>query len=243
MGGVQSKVDNTSIINTLSKTTVKTSQNCASTAAADQNLSIIGNSNIATGNVQKATISINKSCLQKSDQQSKLSDAVKNSLSQTLSDSGVALTGWANAGNSTIKSNLYKTVQNENTVTNAQNCFGKLDSKQTLLVVGSGNVVDNNSQISDMSLLIKNCMQDNSNISNLSSFVSQTAQQHSKSVNKNPLSFITDAIGGVTKSVATMVVLAGVAIFVSIIVAIILWKFMSSPAKEVNYAPVPVAYR
>ena len=122
-------------------------------------------------------------------QDSKLTNKMTDQVMQALKDSGVALTGFADGGQDTVKNKLKQNIRNAVTTNVIQNCLTKIASENKVKIVGSGNKLKDIQQLSTVSAISK-CLSTNKTFMAGVNNITNIANQNLETTEKNPLGFI-----------------------------------------------------
>jgi hypothetical protein len=196
MGGSDSKISCTTVNDITCTTLLNQVQNCITYYNGVQTIATYGDGNDTSHNRQKMSMKFISSCATKADQKSSIVSSIQNKITQSLKDSGVAMTQWADCGSDTVDTTITNNVNENISIDFIQNCLSDLNQKQTLLTSGSGNVTVGNMQ-EQTANIVKSCMQNGSQTGMSTSAVSNTASQYMEKVSANPMQFLADMVSSV----------------------------------------------
>ena len=213
MGGHQSKTTLNDTTNIITHAILKQVQNCVSQTSGKDIVRISGNNNVIKDVDQSITISVNQKCVNDETNKSNFNSKVANSVAQTLSDSDVALTQWADGSSTLADAQLVTNLTTNIEDITVQKCISKLDGENIIDISGTSNVVEGIHQIQAADL-ISNCLQSSKKILETSAEVSTIANQRAKHISTNPLAFISDIIGSIGSNIIIVIILIIVMVIV-----------------------------
>jgi hypothetical protein len=212
----QSVKDTSSVIATA---ITSTNARCFSYADAGNTISVDGDDDDVSGNVQKVTVTVSSACDATSMTQDSINASIANAVSQALGDKSVALTQWADTSRDSTRDTVTNTIESQLSSTTVANCLQDLNAKNVIGVSGSGDVVADNNQTATASA-VQSCAAGASAINAAAAGINNSANQHLSADSENPLAFIGDAIQAVLGD--TLVAVAGVFILLICFVGLIM---------------------
>lgn len=192
MGGANSSQTLGDTLNDTSTTIQKMSQNCVSYTGGGNTNIVLGSGNVENKIKQTVTANINQSCISQQITQDSLNTSMENAVTQQMDNQSVALTGILDDSTQTINDSLTANVTSTTTVDVVQNCIQNYDGSNVQLVAGTGNVITDVLQSSQISNINK-CLTGNTSTVNTTMVTSNTASQYSQDISNNPMDFLTDA--------------------------------------------------
>jgi hypothetical protein len=215
MGGQHSFQAVSDTLNSSSSLVENMTQNCISYVDASNTLLIQGTGNVVNNVTQEVTASVDSSCISTNVTAQSLSDAVNDSVAQTMKNQSVALTGMLDDSSQTSLNELTVNANTLTSVSSVQNCINGYNSSNFMLIAGTGNVVKNAIQKNQLTAINK-CLSGTQTTSQSAVASTNTTNQYSQDISSNPFSFITDAI----KSIMGEGILAIAFIFILVVCCI-----------------------
>ena len=245
MGGSHSSSTATATSNVINNFSQQFSANCGSTSTSSNDVVIVGSGNDISNLVQSAVSSENQTCKVYNPQSvasaATLSAAASAAATTTSQEFVGFLDDTSSDANSTITSTISNTM-NQNTLFN---CASNSTTANLVLVDGSGNVVQNASQIAT-SNVISNCLMSSSQSASVVANIAQSANATTTTTVQNFLQpFVT-----MLQSLMVDAGIALVAFVIFIVLIVIVYKMLLSPktktllpskTESVTTAPTPAS--
>jgi hypothetical protein len=179
-GSKQKQTINEKIMSDIaSSVAAKIQQNCAARVTAEQVIEVAGDNNVVMNVVQKGFFSIDASCkitqeimneliAELSSKMTAVMDQNRDALSKALKDSLAGITGGKDKVKQEMNRQIELVLHSELTAEVVQNCAASIESKQHVLVSGSGNVISGVTQdmMSNVSL---QCLSNNAAVNKIKS--------------------------------------------------------------------------
>lgn len=225
MGGHESKQEVDISTTVVTDATLNVTQGCMSVMAGDQVMAVHGNGNVFTDNTQDQSMSIDMNCIDQMQQSNQFSSKINSSITQTLSDSEVALTEWMDPSSDTQTASVANNVTTNVTFDDTQNCMLSMSGTQIMGVSGDANLYAGNAQ-DQSEEITTTCLMSGGQYSTVVNNLTNTANQHSIYDSENPLAFIPDAIQAtITSATAILAVMF-------IVITILVLVFMAGRRKR-----------
>jgi hypothetical protein len=222
MGGHHSKQSLKKSSDIVTKSVLNQSQGCIAVSDGKNVLNVFGNANVVENVDQGMSFTIKQDCKSVLASDDKFQSQLSTQIAQSLKDQDIALTSWLTPGTSDQSQALSDSVRKNISTDLVQNCLTQLSGTNVVNVQGSANVVQNVVQKQSQGV-VASCMQGNQQSLSTMTDMTDIVNQNEAHSSKNPLAFITDAIGAAVSDVAVAVGIA----FVAIVLIVVLGKIFS----------------
>lgn len=197
MGGHSSKQTVEVSTDIVTNSALNVTQDCMSYMSGDQVIDISGDNVVFTGNVQRATLSIDSNCVSETSQKGDFEDKLKQGVAQSLDQQQIAGTQWLDPSRDDLRTNITQKVATSVTYDNLQNCVKNLSGRQLITVSGNNAVVADNLQEQTLKLA-SSCLMSGGQAVEAAHDLTNSVNQHTVTENTNAFAFITDAITSVS---------------------------------------------
>ena len=202
--GSSTSVDIDVVTNVATNIILTNTQDCTTYMNNGVVMKFTGVNSIFEHNVERVTVKVKLDDMMTNMQNASALSTIANKLSSNVQSQGVALTGFADASDTTIDESITNNASTGITMADIQNCMTQLNSHTFMNFSGVNSVFKDN--IQDVTInFVKTCIMTNNQTAQSVTDISNSASQYSKHVDVNPFAFITDCIAAVSKNVMQVV--------------------------------------
>jgi hypothetical protein len=190
-------VDTSIAVNALAQTIM----NCTSNVQAGQSFIISGNGNIVSNSTQVQALSFNSTCQQSSQNMADLQTKIAAAISQVASTQTQAIESAISAGSSSETDvAIHNDVTQNITQQTIQDIISNVTAQQSFIISGNNNVVNNFTQNQTLSIVTSACQNSINSLKSVSD-MNTAAAQESKNEQKEPISEMIGAVGGIVGNI------------------------------------------
>lgn len=211
MGGHHSTQSISASSSLLTNATLKQTQDCIAVTDGSNVIDVSGNANVLSGVTQNLTFTVKQDCLSKLESRDDFQQKLATEIAASLKDQSVAMMSWLTPGSSRQHTAINNSVTTNVTTETVQKCLSQLEGNNIVNVRGSGNVLSGIVQNMQQGL-VGSCMQGTAQTLTAITDISDSINQKQSSVQKNPLSFLTDALQAMVQDIALSVAVIVLAI-------------------------------
>lgn len=234
MGGSESKTAVSQLSQQISDIAMSTVQSCEVSSQQEQTL-VVNNTGWrlwGSYSLEQKT-DIKSECFSDVQKQMNLQNSIINAISQAVTAENVALIGAFGKSNAEAVTNLTNIVRNNITMSNIQNSYTQIRQKQSATFNNSGIIGFEQVELTQGSKLFAAATLAEVDKAGIMNNITSYVDQSSKASVENPLDFIAKAIGTVSDSINSTIMLFVIIIAIAIFGLVFIMKIFDVKPRDV----------